>query len=162
MSNKTFFEMMNSEAYKDYKDLTYKQLCNIAKEKKKYYGRYNKNELVRILGFEMINSEDNTGFTYRQLCNFARKRKRKYGRYTKNELEQILGFEISEPNEKKEKMNNPVKIIALNKKTSEILKFKSIYSTAKNFSINPGSIVWLINEKKELRFFDESFLISYG
>ena len=117
MSNKTFFEMINSEAYKGYKDLTYKQLCNIAKEKKIKY----------------------------------------YGRYKKNELEKILGLEISVPNKK-----NPVKIIALNKKTGEILKFKSIHSAGKNFNMNPGSIVWLINKKKDLRFFGESFLISYG
>ena len=43
MSNKTYFK---NASYKVHKGYTYRQLCNIAKEKKiKYYGRYNKNEL---------------------------------------------------------------------------------------------------------------------
>ena len=73
-----------------------------------------------------------TGYTYTQLWNIARERKIKYfRRYTKNELERMLGFEVSKPNEKhekycREKLKNPVLVIAINKETGEILYFKSL------------------------------------
>ena len=127
MSNKTYFEIISkvNEGYKPNKGLKYRELCAIAKDKKIKY----------------------------------------YGRYSKNELERMLGLEISKPNEKhekiKEKMNNPIKVIAINKATYEILRFKSLYCTGKNFNMNPESIKWIIKKKKDLKFNDESFLIFY-
>ena len=105
--------------------------------------------------------------TYEQLWKIAKERKIKYFRkYNKNELERMLGFEISKPNEKhekycREKLKNPVSVIAINKETDEILNFKSIRSAAINFNMNPESIKWRIKKKKDLKFNDESFLIFY-
>ena len=45
-------------------------------------------------------------------------------------------------------MNNPIKVIAINKATYEILKFKSLYSAGKNFNINPENIKCKIKKKK--------------
>ena len=107
-------------------------------------------------------------YTYNQLWNIARERKIKYfGKYSKNELERMLGFEISKPNEKyekycREKIKNPISVIAINRSTCEILNFKSILSAAKNFNMNPQSIKWRIKKKKDLKFNNESFLIFYG
>ena len=92
--------------------------------------------------------------TYTQLWKIAKERKIKYfRRYTKNELERMLGFEISKPNEKhekycREKMKNPIPVIAINRATDEILNFKSILSASKNFNMNPESIKWRIKKKK--------------
>ena len=59
-------------------------------------------------------------------------------------------------------MKNPIKVIAINKSTYEILKFKSLYSAGKNFNMNPENIKCKIKKKKDLKFNDESFLIFYS
>ena len=46
--------MSEIKGNKNYTGYTYDQLWNIAKERKiKYYRKYNKNELEKILGFEI-------------------------------------------------------------------------------------------------------------
>ena len=111
--------------------------------------------------------KEKTNYTYKQLWNIARERKIKYfRRYTKNELERMLGFEISKPNEKhekycREKLKNPVSVIAINKETDQILYFKSLLSAARNFNMNPESIKWRIKRKNDLEFNGKSFLIFY-
>ena len=105
--------------------------------------------------------------TFKQLWNIARERKIKYYKtFNKNQLEEMLRFEISKPNEKyekycREKMKNPVPVIAINRATGEILNFKSLGSAAKNFNKNAGSIKYRINNKKDLEFNEQEFLIFY-
>ena len=111
--------------------------------------------------------KEKTNYTYKQLWNIARERKIKYFRkYNKNELERMLGFEISKPNEKhekycREKLKNPVSVIAINNEMDEILHFKSLLSAARNFNMNPESIKLRIKRKKDLKFNGKSFLIFY-
>ena len=105
--------------------------------------------------------------TCRELRLIARgKNIKNFTKYTKNQLEEMLGLEISKPNEKyekycREKIKNPISVIVKNKETDEILKFKSIISTAKNFNMNAGSIKYRINKKKDLKFNDQLFLVFY-
>ena len=78
----------------------------------------------------------------------------------------MLGLKIFEPNEKyekycREKIKNPIPVIVKNKKTGEILKFKSLISTVRNFNKNAGSIKHRINTKKDLKFNNQSFLVFY-
>ena len=109
---------------------------------------------------------NNQPITIRELRLIARIKNIKYYNYTKNQLEEMLGLKISEPNEKyekycREKMKNPIPIIAKNKETGEILKFKSIISAARSFDKNAGSIKYRITTKKDLKFNGQSFLVFY-
>ena len=75
--------------------------------------------------------------THRQLIKIAKEKK--------NELEKILGLEISKPNETfekycREKVKKPISVILINRKTDEILNFKSLYAAAKKVGVNPQII----------------------
>ena len=104
-------------------------------------------------------------YTYRQLKKIAKERKIKYfARYKKDELEKILGLEISKPNETfekycKGKIKKPIPIILINRKTDEILNFKSMYAAAKGIGVNPQSISDRIRSKTDLCVGENTFIV---
>ena len=106
--------------------------------------------------------------TIKLLRNIARERKIKYYKtFNKNQLEKMLGFEISKPNEKyekycREKIRKSIPVVVINSETGETHNFKSLGSAARNFNMNPESIKYRINNKKDLKFNGRSFLVFYG
>ena len=79
-------------------------------------------------------------------------------------MEKILGLEISKPNETfekycREKVKKPISVILINRKTDEILNFKSLYQAAKKIGVNPESISHRIKTKRDLCVGENTFLV---
>ena len=95
--------------------------------------------------------------SYNQLIELAKQKKVKhYKRYKKDELEKILKLEKENPTEFYEKYCKGKWIVKpmLVKNSKEVLKFKSLYATAKYFHIYPQTVKRRILEKKPLKMFN--------